>query len=94
MINNPDAPQRVELRIAGHLDPRWASWFDGLTITHDDDGTATLRGVVVDQSELHGLLGKVRDIGATLVSVTATAADSGQRCPACPDGAARRPPPR
>ena len=74
MIHDPDAPQRVEVRIAGHLDPHWATWFDGLTITNDDDGTATLRGVVADQSELHGLLAKVRDIGATLIAVTATAA--------------------
>lgn len=62
---------RYELRVAGHLDDRWAAWFGGLTLTHEDDGTTTLRGPVVDQAELHGHLARVRDLGATLVSVTA-----------------------
>lgn len=62
-------PARYELRIAGHLDEHWASWFAGLTLTHEDDGTTTLRGPVADQAELHGHLARVRDLGATLVSV-------------------------
>lgn len=62
---------RYELRVAGHLDQRWASWFAGLTLTHEDDGTTALRGPVVDQAALHGHLARVRDLGATLVSVTA-----------------------
>ncbi len=61
-----------ELRIEGHLDEHWSNWFGGLTLTHEHDGTTTLRGVVRDQSELHGLLAKVRDLGATLISVTST----------------------
>ena len=60
---------RYELRIEGHLDRHWSAWFGGLDLTHDADGTTTLRGVVTDQSELHGLLAKVRDLGVTLVSV-------------------------
>jgi len=59
-----------EIRVQGHLDEHWSAWFGGLTLAHRDDGTTTLRGVVADQAELHGLLVKVRDIGATLVSVT------------------------
>ena len=59
-----------ELRIEGHLDQRWSAWFDGFSLTHQDDGTTTLRGHVRDQAELHGLLSKVRDIGTTLISVT------------------------
>ena len=60
-----------ELRIGEHLDQHcWSTWFDGFTLTHEDDGTSTLRGVVRDQSELHGLLNRVRDLGATLISVT------------------------
>jgi len=73
-MNNRPAPHptgHYELRIVGHLDERWSTWFGGLTLTHDDDGTTTLRGPVTDQSELHGLLAKVRDLGATLLSVTA-----------------------
>ena len=59
-----------ELRIGGHLDPHWSTWFDGFTFTREEDGTTTMRGVVRDQSELHGLLDKVRDLGTTLISVT------------------------
>jgi len=78
----PDAAASYELRIGGHLDPHWSTWFDGFTLTHEDDGTSTLRGVVRDQSELHGLLAKVRDLGTTLISVTpleATIDDSESR---------------
>ena len=64
------APTHYELRIAGHLDEHWSVWFDGLTLTREDDGTTTLRGSVTDQAELHGLLAKVRNLGTTLISVT------------------------
>jgi hypothetical protein len=59
-----------ELRVQGHLDQHWSTCFDGFTITHEDDGTTILRGLVRDQSELHGLLAKVRDLGTALISVT------------------------
>ncbi len=59
-----------EIRIQGHLEPRWASWFDGLTLTQDPDGTTVIRGEVADQAALHGLIQKVRDLGLPLVSVT------------------------
>ena len=69
-----------QIRIQGHLDQRWASWFDGLTLTHDEDGTTLLQGHVADQAALHGLLTKVRDMGLPLVSVTrASAAPSHPR---------------
>lgn len=64
-----DAPGRYEIRLKGHLDDRWADWFDGLTLTRDDDDTTLLRGPVVDQAALHGLLRRVRDLGLPLVSV-------------------------
>ncbi|MDQ6648831.1 MAG: hypothetical protein M3Z02_01730 [Actinomycetota bacterium] len=67
----PHPTVQYELRIGGHLDQHWSTWFGGLTLTHADDGTTTLRGPVTDQAELHGLLAKVRDLGATLLSVTA-----------------------
>jgi hypothetical protein len=65
--------QRCEIRIKGHLDRRWAVWFDGLTPVTEPDGTTVLAGPVVDQAALHGLLQKVRDIGLPLISVTCTA---------------------
>ena len=63
-------PGRYEIRVVGHLDDRWADWFEGLSFTHDGDGTTILSGPVVDQAALHGLLRKVRDLGLPLVSVT------------------------
>lgn len=60
-----------ELRIDGHLDYGWAEWFKGLILTHQSNGTTTLRGTVTDQAALHGLLTKVRDLGVTLISVQA-----------------------
>lgn len=62
-------PTRYELRIDGHLDNHWTAWFDQLTLTHEYDGTTSLHGLVPDQAALHGLLAKVRDLGATLISV-------------------------
>jgi hypothetical protein len=62
-------PGHYEIRIKGHLDHRWVDWFEGMTITLEDSGETLLTGPVVDQSALHGLLRKVRDIGLPLVSV-------------------------
>ena len=56
-------PGEYEIRVKGHLDPRWAAWFDGMSLTTESDGTTVLSGPVVDQSALHGLLQKVRDVG-------------------------------
>ena len=58
-----------QIRIEGQLGEQWTDWFEGLTITHEEGGTTVLTGPVVDQSALHGLLKKVRDLGAPLVSV-------------------------
>jgi hypothetical protein len=62
-------PGRYEIRLKGHLDARWAAWFDGLSFSHESDGTTIIHGPVVDQAALHGLLRKVRDVGLPLVSV-------------------------
>jgi hypothetical protein len=68
----PHGPTHYEIRFAGHLDEHWSTWFGDLALILEDDGTTTLRGAVTDQSELHGLLAKVRDLGATLISVMPT----------------------
>jgi len=62
-------PGRYEIRVEGHLEARWAAWFDGLTLTHGSDGTTTIHGPVADQAALHGLLQKIRDLGLPLISV-------------------------
>ena len=65
-----------EIRLKGHLNHRWADWFEGLTITLEDQGDTLLTGLVVDQAALHGLLKRVRDLGMPLVSVSPV--ESGQ----------------
>jgi len=62
-------PSLYEIRIAGHLSPQWMDWFEGLTVTLEDNGNTLLSGPVADQAALHGLLKKVRDLGMPLVSV-------------------------
>lgn len=65
-----------EIRLKGHLEARWAKWFDGLTITLEEDGDTLLSGVVADQAALHGLLKKVRDVGLPLLSVNSVEPDT------------------
>jgi len=64
-----DHPGRYEIRLKGHLDTRWAAWFDGLTLTHHSDGSTIIGGPVADQAALYGLLQKTRDLGLPLISV-------------------------
>lgn len=59
-----------EIRVQGRLGPRWAAWFDGLSVTHEDGGVTLICGPVPDQAALHGLLQKLRDLGVPLVSLT------------------------
>jgi hypothetical protein len=60
--------QCYEIRLKGHLDDRWTNWFEGLTISLEDNGDTLLIGPVIDQAALHGLLKKVRDLGLPLVA--------------------------
>lgn len=62
-------PGLYEVRLKGHLDARWAAWFEGLSLIHESDGTTLLSGLVADQAALHGLLRRVRDLGLPLLSV-------------------------
>ena len=74
----PSNGQYCEIRLRGHLEARWAAWFDGLTINLDEDGTTLLSGPVADQAALHGLLKKVRDVGLPLLSVNTVGPDTGE----------------
>ena len=74
-IIEPSQPLIYEIRIKGHLDKQWTEWFEGLTITLEDNGDTLLTGHVVDQAALHGLLRKVRDLGMPLLSVDSVKPD-------------------
>jgi hypothetical protein len=70
MLDKPPSHiQFYEIRLKGHLDAQWVTWFDGLNITLEENGDTLLSGPVADQAALHGLLRKVRDLGLSLVSV-------------------------
>jgi len=67
---DPSQPVVYQIRIKGQLNSQWTVWFEGLTITLEEDGNSLITGPVVDQAALHGLLKKVRDLGLPLVSVS------------------------
>ena len=68
MANKLDQPTVYQIRIEGHLGPKWTDWFRDVSITQEDNGETLLTGPVVDQAALHGLLRKVRDLGMPLIS--------------------------
>ena len=69
LTTNPSQPVIYKIRLKGQLDSHWTDWFEGLSITLEENGDTLLTGPVVDQAALHGLLKKVRDLGLPLVSV-------------------------
>jgi hypothetical protein len=72
---NPGQPLIYQIRLKGHLGRHWTDWFDGLTITLEDNGETLLTGPVADQAALHGLLKKVRDLAMPLISVSPVTLD-------------------
>jgi hypothetical protein len=72
---DPGESMVYQIRLKGHLGRQWTNWFEGLTITLEDNGETLLTGPVLDQAALHGLLKKVRDLGMPLVSVQQVEAD-------------------
>ena len=91
MAGNPRSergPISYELRLQGHLDRHW---FTGMTLTQNVDGTTSVAGTLADQAELHGLLAKIRDLGATLLAVTsAKSVSSAASGPGLEDDAGHR----
>jgi hypothetical protein len=59
-----------EIRVQGRLDQRWSIWFDGLTISYEGEDITVLRGSLVDEAALHGILIKVRDLALPLLAVS------------------------
>jgi hypothetical protein len=64
------SPLSYQIRLQGHLHESWDTWFDNLTITYPDDQTTLLSGKVQDQSQLHSILIKIRDLNLILLSVS------------------------
>jgi hypothetical protein len=67
------------IRLKGHLADHWSAWFDNMTISNEANGEAVLRGPLTDQTALHGVLIKIRDLGLPLLAVTTVATDEMQR---------------
>ncbi len=63
---------RYVIRVKGHLDPFWQEWFENLSITHQSDGTTLLSGPIKDQAALYGILCKMRDLGLSLLELSAS----------------------
>jgi hypothetical protein len=63
-------PEYYEIKIKGHLEPRWSDWFGGLKVTNLEGGETLLSGPLPDQPALHGLLERIRDLNLTLISVS------------------------
>ena len=62
-------PEYYEVKIKGHLDPRWSDWFSGMQLTHLEGNETLLSGLLPDQAALHGLLERIRDLNLTLIFV-------------------------
>ena len=67
--HDADQPMVYQIKIKGHVNYQWTDWFEGLTITLEENGDTLLTGLVIDQAALHGLLKRVRDLGMPLLSV-------------------------
>ena len=65
-----------EIRVQGQLDQHWSAWFNGLAISYDADGNTVLRGPLVDEAALHGVLNKVRDLALPLLAVSREQTDA------------------
>ena len=63
-----NAPRLYEIRVESHLGSGWSTWFEGMTICHQENGETVLCGTM-DQAALHGVLAKIRDLGLPLLSV-------------------------
>ena len=63
-----NGPAVYQIKTAGRLGSQWANWFEGLSIECQGKMTV-LTGRIIDQSALHGLLAKIRDLGMPIVSV-------------------------
>jgi hypothetical protein len=64
-----NCPIVYEIKVKGHLEAHWAEWFEEMTLTYEEDGTTILYGPLPDQTALHSILRKIRDLNLQLISV-------------------------
>ena len=69
--------ESYQIRVRGHLNSRWSGWFEGLAISHQEDGTTLLTGNITDQPALHGIIIRIRDLGLPLLSIVPMGKDGG-----------------
>ena len=71
MINRQKRPRKAvyHILLEGNLDPKWADWFDGLTMAASGGGKTYLSGELADQAALHGVLDKINNLGLVLLLV-------------------------
>ena len=67
-MRSADRSNYYQICIKGKLDERWLRWFEGLDVTSIADDLTIIFGEF-DQSALHGLFNRIRDLGVTLISV-------------------------
>ncbi len=79
---------KYKIQIKGHMDSKWADWFDDLQIIHEKDGTTTIYGPIPDQAALHSILRKIRDLNLQLISVKQVELDAEDETPANSEGGA------
>jgi len=81
-----DEPCCYQIRVKTNLNIQWADWFDEFEIIPQEDDETLLVGTVMDQAALHGLIGRIRDLGIPLVSLqrlqheNCQYADQGDHC--------------
>ena len=73
------APKTYAIRVDGHLDDHWSAWLGDCHMTHENDGTTTITAWVADQTQLHGVLAGLRDIGAIITELRASDAPTLRR---------------
>jgi hypothetical protein len=75
---------QYHIKVQGNLDPRWADWFEGFTLTTRSERETLLSGRVADQAALHGVLEKINRLGLSLLLVVQVEPlDTGGHCPLC-----------
>jgi hypothetical protein len=61
--------QSYRIRVRGHLDESWSAWFNGLTVTTEENAVTILTGTLLDQAALYGTIAKISNLGLQLLSV-------------------------